>query len=298
MVQRVLAAHEDVATAPEPWLLLPQFYAVRERGVFAPYDHLPAARAIREFADALPNGTDDYDAAVRRFALDLYGRAAGGAAYFVDKTPRYHLIVEDLLRVFPEARFVFLWRNPLAVAASMVETWGHGRWTFGRWRVDLYDGLANLVGAYERHPDRAHAVRFEDLASDADGAWPALFGHLGLTYDEGLLERFSSIGRPARMGDHSGYERYRRLSLEPMQKWTRTMGTTVRKRWCREYLAWIGRERLETMGYGMDELIERRGEIPNDVRSLTSDLARTTYAHAAGAARDAAERLVLRRMRW
>jgi hypothetical protein len=298
LVQRVLAAHEDVATTPEPWLLLPQFFALRERGVLAPYDHVPAARAIGEFTARLPHGSTDYDAAIRDFALGLYGRAASGATYFVDKTPRYHLIVEDLFRVFPDARFVFLWRNPLAVVASMVETWGHGRWTLGRWRGDLFDGLASLVDGFERHAGTARAVRYEDLVTDADGAWSGLFGHLDLPYDEGLLERFASTGSPGRMGDRTTYERYSRLTEAPMQGWTRTMNTTIRKRWCKDYLAWIGPGRLETMGYRMDELIDGLDRIPTDPRRMPSDVVRTAYGRIAGGARSAAERLALRRMRW
>jgi len=80
LVQRVLAAHEEVATAPEPWLLLPQVYATRERGILAEYVQVSAARAIGEFADRLPGGRATYDEALRGFVLDLYERATRGGA--------------------------------------------------------------------------------------------------------------------------------------------------------------------------------------------------------------------------
>jgi hypothetical protein len=54
---------------------------------------------------------------VHDFGIDLYTRAAGEARYFLDKTPRYHYVVDDLFRVFPEAKTIFLWRNPLAIVA-------------------------------------------------------------------------------------------------------------------------------------------------------------------------------------
>ena len=44
---RVLASHDDVATTPEPWLLLPQVYATRETGISARYVQVSSARAIR-----------------------------------------------------------------------------------------------------------------------------------------------------------------------------------------------------------------------------------------------------------
>ena len=47
---------------------------------------------------------------------------------FVDKSPPYHLIAQQIISTFPDARFVFLWRNPLSVLASIVDTLADGRW--------------------------------------------------------------------------------------------------------------------------------------------------------------------------
>ena len=39
--------------------------------------------------------------------------------------------------MFPDAKVIFLWRNPLAVVASIVETWTKGKWNVDRWQGDL-----------------------------------------------------------------------------------------------------------------------------------------------------------------
>ena len=44
--------------------------------------------------------------------------------YFLDKTPRYYLILKELEQVFPDAKFIFLFRNPVQIYASMLSTWG------------------------------------------------------------------------------------------------------------------------------------------------------------------------------
>ena len=59
-------------------------------------------------------------------------------AYFLDKTPPYAHFLPELLRIFPEAKFVALWRNPLAVVASIVETFCGGRWEPDRYPLSLY----------------------------------------------------------------------------------------------------------------------------------------------------------------
>jgi hypothetical protein len=281
LVQRVLAASGDVATAPEPWILLPQLYALREKGIAAEYGQIPASRAIREFASRLDGGQEAYDAELRAFAERLYGRAAPeGARYFLDKTPRYHLIAEELFRVFPDARFVFLWRNPLAVAASIVETWGRGRWIVDRYGVDLLDGVGNLVRAYERNRARATAVRYEDLVAEPGAAWPRLFGALDLPFDPAVLERFSEVRLDARMGDPTGTKRYAELSTEPLEKWRSTLRGSVRIRWAKGYLGALGRDKLAVMGYDLEELrgqLDRLGGAP---ARTGADLVRSGYARA------------------
>jgi hypothetical protein len=103
---------------------------------------------------------------LRELVLRLYARTAPqGARYVLDKTPRYHLIVDDIMRLFPEGKFLFLWRNPLAMVASNMDSWAGGRWNLFRYKVDLFDGLENLVEAYRKHSSEVCAMNFEKLAA-------------------------------------------------------------------------------------------------------------------------------------
>jgi hypothetical protein len=272
LVQRVLAAHPDVETVAEPWIFLPHAYALRERGIAAEYTHPIAVRAVREFVDRFPDGVVGYREALRSFVLDLYERAAPGPGrYFVDKTPRYHFVVEELFATFPDARFVFLWRNPLSVVASIVETWCRGRWNVDRWRADLL-GLARLVDASVEHADRSITVRYEDLVAGSREPWARLFGSLDLSFEPELLERFSEVRLVGSMGDPTGVDSYDRISSEPSEKWRRTLASPWRRRWCARYLDAIGDERLRTMGYepvelraGLDALERRMAPLVSDV---------------------------------
>lgn len=277
LAQRVLAAHPEVATAAEPWVLLPHLYATRERGLAAEYTQPIAARAIAEFVKSMPNGDHDYREAVHDFAIDLYTRAASrNETYFLDKTPRYHYVVDDLLQIFPDAKFVFLWRNPLAVVASIVETWTRGRWNVDRWQGDLR-GVAPLVDAYRAHRMTTLAVRYEDLVTNPDATWPPIFDHLGLTFDQTLLTRFNDVALEGSMGDPTGRRRYSTISTGSIDKWRTTLANPYRKRWCREYLRWIGADRLALMGYDLDGLMTELDEIGTSPRSVASDVIHGGY---------------------
>jgi hypothetical protein len=277
LLQRMLATHPEVATASEPWLLLPQLYALRDRGATAEYGHRTAARAICDFADSLPGGRDDYLAEVRRSALALYERAAGDAAWFLDKTPRYHLVVDEIGALFPDARFVFLWRNPLAVAASMIESFGRGRWNLDRYEVDLHGGLDRLVAAHERRDPRAVAVRFEDIVADPAGGTRPVFELLGLDPADAAAAAFGDTSLSGRMGDRTGTAAYTEISGEPVDRWRATMANPLRKRWCATYLRAVGPERLAAMGYDFDELTREVAGLRTRPAGLASDVARRVY---------------------
>lgn len=277
LVQRVLAAHSEVETVSEPWLLLPHLYALRSRGIVTEYSQPTAVRAIGEFVDRMPGGLDDYDAAIREFALTLYDRASTGTgSYFLDKTPRYHYVLPELFRTFPDAKFLFLWRNPLSVIASIVETWCGGRWNVGRWLGDL-QGIASLVSSYEEHRDEVIAVRYEELVAAGEDAWRELFSYLGLDFEPDALVSFSEVRLDGRMGDPTGVQRYASISTDGIDKWRRTLGGPWRKAWCGRYLQWIGNERLRTMGYQLDELTAALDELPSRPWTLPADSIRGSY---------------------
>jgi hypothetical protein len=272
LVQRILAAHEGIATASEPWLLLPHAYTLRPHGVDAEYVHPLLVEAIEDFAERLPAGEEDYLAELRAFALRLYEKAAGGDAYFLDKTPPYCLIAAEIIRLFPDAKFVFLWRNPLSVLASLVRTWGPWHPTF--MSADLFTGLPRLIAAYDANRGRAHAARFEDLVGGAEEPWRELMAYLEMEFDSSALSRFAEVEMNGRMGDPTGSRQYSALSSEPEGKWRQTLVNPLRRQWARRYLRYLGPERLALMGYDQAALLQALDELPPSFESALPDTMR------------------------
>lgn len=265
LLQRALAAHSRVATTSEPWMLLP---------LLAPlYDHLPASgqrdelihTALEDFIAELPGQTGEYRAAVREFALTLYGRLTPSPAdHFVDKTPLYHLIVDEIVETFPDGLFIFLFRNPLSVLASSLELFDDGRWEAARYHMALFQSYASLIPAYERHRGRCLGVRYEDLASGREDVWRSIFDHLDLSWEPEILSGFSSVELHGRMGDQTGIHAYSSLSTSSVDKWRVTVSNPLRRMWCERYLRWLGHDRLRVMGYDLDGL---RAELSSTGRS-------------------------------
>jgi hypothetical protein len=279
LVQRVIGSYPEVATVSEPWLLIPLLYALRTRGVVAEYTHPLAVDAIEDFCRQLPGGVEDFHAELRRFVLRLYSKAAhhNRIRYFLDKTPPYFFVVDEILELFPQAKCILLWRNPLMVLSSLIDLDG-GAWDPARYRENLFDGLAKLTWAQERHPERLCAVRYEDLVTGDNAAWRRLTDYLGIEFDEASLTRFASLRLEGRLGDSVGVQRYSSLSTEPLQKWRRRINNPLRKAWADRWLRWLGRERLAIMGYDLDELRAELHAVANDNAQLAADCRRCARA--------------------
>ena len=129
LLQRILMSHSQICSIAEPWILLPQFYMLKKNGTLSDYSSLTAYKAVTDFVENLPKKHKDYKNSLRDFVLDLYQKQCqNNERYFLDKTPRYYLIIDEIIDLFPDAKFIFLFRNPVHIYASSINTWG--QWTF------------------------------------------------------------------------------------------------------------------------------------------------------------------------
>jgi hypothetical protein len=275
LIQRVIAAHDGVATVSEPWILLPYLYTLRSGGVSAEYEHELMVTAVEDFCKELPGADDDYRVELREFVLKLYEKAAGPRArYFLDKSPPYCLIAEEIISLFPEGKFVFVWRNPLSIVASIIQTWEP--WHPTMFRSDLFIGLPRLIAAYRAHRAHVHSVRFEDLVGVGNDPhpWNDLMSYLGVPFEPDALTRFSQVELNGRMGDPTGIKRYSALSSEPQEKWKETLANPLRKEWCRRYLRFLGEERLALMGYDGRQILRELDAQAISTKHLIGDLGR------------------------
>jgi hypothetical protein len=183
------------------------------------------------------------------------------------------------MELFPAARIIFLWRQPLAVAASVIESFGSGRWNLDKFKVDLYDGMSNLVRAYARRDERCIAVRYEDLILQSERESERLLGFLGIEGSVDPLRGFREVRLTGRMGDQWGTNAYAEISTEPLEKWTRTMANPVRRHWSRRYLEWIGSANLSMMGYDYEEVLAQLNGAPLSGAKVISDVARQTAGY-------------------
>ena len=137
----------------------------------------------------------------------------GSTVRMIEKTPKNSLRIPFLAAAYPDARFVYLWRDPRETISSMLDAWRSGQfvtypdlpgWTGDRWSLLLVPGWRDLIGTSlpeivatqwatttatllddleDLEPDRWCVTSYSALLTDPDAELRRLCEHLDLTWD-------------------------------------------------------------------------------------------------------------------
>jgi glycosyltransferase involved in cell wall biosynthesis len=269
LLQRLIAGHEEIHATAEPWLMLHPLYALKNSGMHTEYRSSLARTALQDFLAQFPDGESVYTQSLRRQAACLYQSALklSGKRYFLDKTPRYYHIIPELYRVFPDAKFVLLFRNPLAVFSSTLKTWLNNDpgQIDPATRLDLYDAPQKLIDGARVLKDSAIIVNYEQLVRQPLAELRRLFVRLGLVFQDDLLEYGSRVAPVGRLGDPENVDRHARPVTEYVNKWITNLKEPNLAKAAEDLLAHIGEDTIIQMGYSFTELQQTIGKLKNGI---------------------------------
>ena len=133
----------------------------------------------REHADASP--VDAYREAMR------FATTARGKRFWVRRATSYIFYAQEILTLMPEARMLFLLRNPYDICASLkrrdarldrlwspVLSWNRG--------------LRTAARLQEAFPDRFLIVRYEDMVTEPTDVFRRIFAFVGVGFREAYLD--------------------------------------------------------------------------------------------------------------
>jgi hypothetical protein len=203
-LQRVLDAHPEVCCSGEGHFI-ERFSAPLARVVSA-YNSDLGLEADQVYEGApyyQPVDQAEFDDLVRSFILSrLTARAGPGVRWVGDKTPGYAFQLDQLHRIFPEAKFIHIVRDPRDVTVSRM---GHSRrvgltevFTPGSRQhrevveaaIRIWIEAVTAVSEFaDRHPGRVHELRYRDLYDDPMGETGRLFRFLGAPTEPAILGR-------------------------------------------------------------------------------------------------------------
>jgi hypothetical protein len=190
LLRFLLDAHPELACPPETSLpaLVGQLAVV--------WSLIEGAPLSAERGDAPPRVPDGAVAGIRRMVDEMTGSylARRGKRLFCDKSLGSARTADLLVQIYPDAKFVCLYRHPMDVIRSGLDAcpWGLNGYGFDQYIVGSpgnsvlalarywLDNAMLIAGAEERYPERCHRVRYEDLVADPESVMTEIYAFIGV----------------------------------------------------------------------------------------------------------------------
>ena len=257
LLQRLLSNNDKAYAVGEMWILLKMLGLYDDSLESSLYWSDSARRGLKNFFEASNCSYPIYKDLLRDLVLRLYDSGACvNRTYFVDKTPRYALIADEIMETFHDGKFIFLWRHPLDIALSMMRTWSHnGALNLDSYSVDFHVALPRLIQASRRLSEKSLSVNYENLVQQPSVEARKIYEFVGIPYSESVIENISKV--KFNSGDPTGQDEYNNISAHSLENSVSDLGNVLRRRVITQIIERIPTRDFEHMGYSKSEAISR-----------------------------------------
>jgi len=282
LLQRILGANEQIYTVSEPWIMLQPLFALKERGMQAKYEWELGKNALQDLLKTVPEKEALYYRAVRAMGEVIYNRLleTSGKTYFLDKTPRYYLVIPELMKAFPEAKFLFILRNPLAVLSSTLSSWFNNDIKLLRRSknyMDLIEAPALILDGIYQLKDKATVLHYEGLVNNTQVEIKKVCLTLNLPFHNSMIEYGNYPKLKGRFGDQIEVNQHNEPVKTSLEKWKTHLNSDPElRKFAIEYIQFLGVQKLSALGYSYSDSLNdlklsgRSGEMPDEVAYAAS----------------------------
>lgn len=254
MLQKILGTHPEILTRSEPWLMLHPLHALKSSSIQARYNAKLAEKGVRDFLSEI--GEEQYYSSLSKCYLSLYEAqlAITGQKYFLDKTPRYFEVFDELYKTFPNAKFIILYRNPAAIMSSILQSWVKDDLVkLKEYKVDLEHGIDFLTRDFSAFPN-TYSIRYEDLLENPTAQATALFEFLGIAFDHKCLRYGDFQHEPWLLGDQHTVIAKSEPDPSHVDRWHETLNSATSHKLISDYIQSLGPEKIKALGYNHQEI--------------------------------------------
>lgn len=265
MLQRMLGSHNDIYTHPEPHIVTPLahlgFYANVDK---APYDHINASLALKEFVDDLPLKELDYYDACSAYLDVLYGRMLkkSGKKMILDKTPAYALVMPFLSKVYKDAKFIVLTRHPLSIFTSYANSFFDGDYDAALEFNDILGRYIPAIANFLKQEEVPfHHVQYETLVENPKQEMKKIFEFLDLPNQEDAVEYGKHEHVTKSFGDPKALKESRPSTKSVDAFAPELAGDAHKLELAKKVIAPLLQEDIELWGYNKDTLFDKVAEV-------------------------------------
>ncbi len=187
LLQRIIESTQYIESTGEPWVALPILSFYDQELIESLYDQTVLNHARKGLVKELKVNETLYHDAEISYLHSIYASICKNitAPFYLDKTPRYSLIADQLYQRLPNAKYIILKRNPLSVINSYCSTWAKNnlKWVANNkyFMNDFKKGFINLINFEHKHQKNPNVlvIDFEQLTSKPEEAQKTLISFLG-----------------------------------------------------------------------------------------------------------------------
>ncbi|MCH2207058.1 MAG: sulfotransferase [Lentisphaerales bacterium] len=253
MLQLLLSQHSKISTSAEPWVALP-FLAPITPGLHrSSYNSLWASEAIKEYL--LDNKTTEKEIqkVISSALLSVYNLAQKDKPenLFLDKTPRYYMILEKLQELFPEAKFIILKRNPAHVLKSILRTWVKDEYSkLLNYRYDLFMAPQKITQSLSNKNKNLYQTSYEEVVNDPQKTIQGICHFLQIPFEANCISYENEQFQKWKFGDKSGITRHNSPKKNKSSEINDTHNDLINS-----YISNLGKEVMNKLGYDYENTL-------------------------------------------
>jgi len=194
LTQAILSSAPEIATTPEPWTQLIISSFSQSQGIKADYNWSWALRALEGCRGEQDTLLEDFKNGLieREDAFAQRELACQGATIFLDKTPRYYYILDELKSRYPDAHFLILDRDLVSVCMSIYRTWvmDKSKKNILNYMDDLLVGPELIKNFAKTNADSPNvmSISYEKILESPDEHFREIFAWLKISWDKKYLD--------------------------------------------------------------------------------------------------------------
>ena len=218
LLEQVLDSHSDVTSAEETKLMHDEAYLPLIKDI-------PEGTSILQALDSVPPSLISHARENYFRCLEMFLRRKIGSRLLVDKNPALNVMIPMVVRIFPETKFLIALRDPRDVVVScfmqaLPLTPNSSAYLSLEGTVNQY---ANVMGFWlemlPRMGNQWMYVRYEEMVEDLPAVARAVFGYLGVGFEENVLKFYEHASKK-RVNSPSHADVRKPLYRKAIGRWT------------------------------------------------------------------------------
>jgi len=247
LLQKLIMTSGQIASCSEPWWLLQQFGHDVSGLIQGLYDESLAHHATKSFKNIV--GFDQYRSAQTEFILKVYNLAKGDKEFFLDKTPRYYEILNELETSLPKAKKILLVRHPLDVLSSILNTWVTKESLLGNFYRDLCLAPFVIMEQVQKQNPNEICVKYEDFIANRSVLERALYSlNIKVEIKENLINHPTWM-----MGDKGEKSELKEVLPDNTGNWKKYTRSKKWGKFMMGYAHFLGEDYFRFYGYDFPE---------------------------------------------